>query len=399
MKQLRCYFAVALLMSSAAQAQDWHYNGFINQTLINTSDNFMFGSTDDNLSLDYRELALIVGGPVLPQVDFSSQLLSRKAGVADDGTPRIDYAFFSWRFFENISFTQGARIGRLKAPIGFFNDSRDSPFTRIGVFLPQSIYVDRIRNFIMRADEVMYFGEWRAEKWLLNWKLAYGKNSPDKEEMDDFFHKPESLALSFESSNVWHFQLLADYDEGRMRFGYSEFDSPSKFALNNFQGLGEISSEGDSHWRVASFEYNDVSWSFTAEYSRAVVKYNGFSPDLTDPNYKDYPEAAYAQLMWRFTSSQSIFIRKEQNYLNRNDADGEHYALFPIAEMANLIAADRYGFSNVIGWSYVPNPSWLIRLDLSKNTGLLFMTERDAPAGYQSKLHWNMAALSVAWRF
>ncbi len=400
MKSLLPYIAVALLSVSAPViAQDWHYNGFVNQTVINTSDNFMFGSTDDNLSLDYRELALIISGPVFNRVDFSSQLLSRKAGIADDGTPRIDYGFFSWQFYEDLSTTQGFRFGRLKAPIGFFNDSRDSPFTRNGVFLPQSMYVDRTRNFTMRADEFMYFGEWRSDQWTLNWKMAAGKNIPDKDELDDFFHIPRNMNASFESTRVWHFQLLADYDGGRIRLGYSEYDSPSQYTLGPIALIGIIKSEGSSHWRALSFEYNDVRWTLTSEIIRGIVDYNGFSPDPNNPNYRDYPEAAYAQFLWHFGASQSVYIRKEYNYLNRHDEEGSRYTTFPIAEIAHLKPEDRFGSGNVLGWSISPTPSWLIRFDVSKNTGAMLMTQRDAPTGYVSKRHWNMAAFAVAWRF
>lgn len=399
MKLLRSCATVALLVSSAAHAQDWHYNGFVNQALITTSDNFMFGETDDNLSLDYRELALIVNGSVLPQVDFSSQLLSRKAGIADDGTPRVDYAFLSWQFYESVSFTHGFRLGRLKAPIGFFNDLRDSPFSRNGVFLPQSVYVDRVRNFTMRADEAMYFGEWRSEEWTLVWKMASGKNIPDKDELVDFFHLPDGMNPRFESTQVWHVQMLADYDGGRMRFGYTEYNSPTKYDLVLVPSNLEITSEGNSHWRALSFEYNEAQWSFTTEIIRGIVEYNGISPNPFNPDYKDYPEAAYMQLLWHATPTQTLFVRKEHNYLNRNDAHGFVYATFPLAMVADVKAEDRYGLSNVVGWSYSPTPSWLIRMELSKNTGTMLMTARDAPEGYESKLHWNMAAFAVAWRF
>jgi len=101
-RPLFLYAAMGLLpLSVTAQAQSWHVNGFVNQTLIYTSDNYLFGKTDDNVSADYRELAVIVNGALSERWDVSSQLLSRKAGSADDGTPRIDYGFISWRFYES----------------------------------------------------------------------------------------------------------------------------------------------------------------------------------------------------------------------------------------------------------------------------------------------------------
>lgn len=401
MKPTMHIFAVVglLLQSVAAQAQGWHYNGFVNQTLINTSDNYMFGDTNDNLSFDYRELALIVTGSLSEQVEFSSQLLSRKAGNSDDGTPRIDYGFLSWRFYENVSWSNSFRLGRLKAPVGFYNDTRDSPFTRNGVFLPQSIYLDRVRNYIMRADELMYLGEWRSDQWTLNWKLAGGKNIPDVEELADSFRLPDSLQPNFSSARVWHFQFIAEYDGGRIRMGYSENDSPNNFSLIFPPISGVIRSSADSHWRILSFEYNALKWSFTTEVERAVFVYHGLVIDPHNPNYKDYPESGYGQFSWNLNQQHSIFIRKEVHRFNRNDPDGSLYMTFPTAALLGIGKIDRYGRSTTLGWSYRPAATWLIRLDISQNTGVMQATLRDAPKGFQPQKDWNMAALAVSWRF
>ncbi|HET8708027.1 MAG TPA: hypothetical protein VFM46_17110 [Pseudomonadales bacterium] len=392
--------SLTLCLCSAAQAEGWHYNGFINQTLINTSNNFMFGKTDDAVSLDYRELALIVNGTLLPQVDFSSQLLSRKAGTADDGSPRVDYAFLSWRFHEDFSTSHGFRLGRLKAPIGFYNDSRDSPFTRNGIFLPQSIYLDRARNYIMRADELMYLGEWRNDQWTLNWKIAGGYNIPDGDEITDMFNVPERANPSFEHARSWHFQVMADYDAGRIRFGYSEYDSPNHYQITILSPpIGEVKSNAGSRWRVLSFEYNDVLWGVTAEYERATFTFNGVSPNPFDPGYRDYPEGGYLQFNWNLSAKQSLFFRKDFLYFNRNDKNGEVYSQLMLPKFSGTIPIDRFGRANVVGWSYRPAPEWLIRLDVSKNSGVLMTTQRDAPSGYVAKRDWNMAALAVSWRF
>ena len=53
----------------------------------------------------------------------------------------------------------GIRVGRLKNPFGFYNDTRDVAFTRPGILLPQSIYFDRTRNLGLSGDSVQIYGE------------------------------------------------------------------------------------------------------------------------------------------------------------------------------------------------------------------------------------------------
>jgi len=52
-----------------------------------------------------------------------------------------------------------------------------------------------------------------------------------------------------------------------------------------------------------------------------------------------------------------------------------------------------------VGWSYRPTPDWLVRLDVSKNTGVMHATLRDAPKGFVARKEWYMAALGLSWRF
>lgn len=400
MKQGLAIILLGLAVASNASANQWRFNGFINQTAINTSDNYFFGNTDDNLSGDYRELALIGSGPLTESIDFSAQLLSRKAGTASDGTPAIDYGFVSWRFSETFAVTQGLRLGRLKAPIGFYNDTRESPFTRNGIFLPQSIYLDRGRNYMMRADELMYFGEWRSDSWTINWKLAAGKNIPDEKELIDFFHLPESVNPKFTSANTWHFQVMSEYDGGRMRFGFSTYRAPNNYSLDlQILHLGHVDAEAISLWRIYSFEYNATDWSFTTEYEQATFDYNGSSPDPMNPGYKDYPEAGYAQLLWHVSQTQDIFFRREFIYFNKNDPDGSYNASLLGSRATGTTDLDRYAFSSVVGWGYRPAVDWLIRAELSHSRGGMWVTLRDAPEGFKLKKDWNMAAVAVSWRF
>ncbi|HET8708003.1 MAG TPA: hypothetical protein VFM46_16990 [Pseudomonadales bacterium] len=388
------------LLASHAVAASWRINGFVNQAAISTTDNYFFGNTDDQVSFDYRELALIGAVALTDSVDVAGQVLSRKAGVASDGTPALDYGFVSWRFFETYSVTQGLRLGRFKAPIGFYNDTRESPFTRNGIFLPQSIYLDRGRNYMMRADELMYFGEWRAEEWTLNWKLAGGKSIPDKKELVDVFHLPDSVHPRLKSANAWHFQLLSEYDGGRIRLGFSTYRTPNNYSLDlDFVHLGHVDAEAVSLWRIYSFEYNAAAWSFTTEYEQAEFNYNGSSPDPANPNYKDYPEAGYAQLLWHVTPSSDLFVRREFMYFNKNDPDGSYNATLLGAVVTGTTALDRYGFSSMLGWVFRPAQDWLIRAELYHNRGDVWVTQRDAPDHFKLVKDWNMAAVAVSWRF
>ncbi len=91
------------------------------------------------------------------------QLLSRQAGESSKGGIRIDYGFLDYTAITSEAKEFGVRLGRIKNPFGFYNDTRDVPFTRPSILLPQSIYFDRARNLAMASDGVQFYGESRND--------------------------------------------------------------------------------------------------------------------------------------------------------------------------------------------------------------------------------------------
>ena len=95
-------------------------------------------------------------------LQFSLQAVSRWAGEADEGDPRIDYGLVDYSFVSDADNLWGIRLGRTINPIGLYNDTRDVAFTRPSIFLPQSIYFDSARNLFISADGVQTYGERRT---------------------------------------------------------------------------------------------------------------------------------------------------------------------------------------------------------------------------------------------
>src|SRR5258708_13524927 len=65
----------------------------------------------------------------------------RAAGATDTGVARLDYALMDYRIVSGADASAGIRIGKVKNPLGFFNETRDVIFTRPSILLP-FIYSD-----------------------------------------------------------------------------------------------------------------------------------------------------------------------------------------------------------------------------------------------------------------
>jgi len=392
-------FLFAAVSPHTFAKEKWILGGFVSQHAIHTTDNYMLGPSDDGMSLDYRELALIVRGGVTEQLSFSSQLLSRKAGNAEDGTPKLDYVFFNWRVYDSISLMSSVTVGRIKVPIGFYNDLRESPFTRNGLLLPQSLYPERSRNSTMAADQILLTHEFRFTDWTLNIAAGAGPNKADKEEATDNFDvDPDQWDLTVKDTNRWNVRLLSDFQEGKFRAAVTVYSVPVEFsaALHVLPGIDvPLEGKAEAVWKKLSFEYNAEAYSVTTEFYRAVVKYEGVELDPTDPDYHNVPEGGYVQFTYRFNPKFEFFTRYDRMVFDRKDKNGKYYASL----MPAVPHYARFSKDSVLGAAYRPTPDWLIRLEIHTLDGSLWMTRRDAPKHFVPERYWNLVGASVSWRF
>jgi len=399
MRPVRFTLPLLLIVSSLpASAMPWRYSGFVSQSVINTSDNNFFGPSDDALNTDFRELALIVRAMPSESIEASAQLLSRTAGTADNGSPRVDYAFVSWRFQETVALTQGFQLGKVKVPYGFFNETRESPFGRQRIWIAQGIYPDRSRNSQMTANELMYFGEYRTDDWTFGLKAGYGKSKPDPDELTDYFEVAATLeGLSVSSSTKWNAQLTADYGGGRFRAALSRVNVPIAFQTKlRFSDIAvlDLDAEVKTYITALSLEWNEPKYSLIFEANNSSVNYAGLTVDYSQPDYRNYPQGGYLELRYHASAAWDIYTRYDVVNFDKNDRDGQNFE-----RATGIPAFSRFAYDKMLGIAFKPTPDWLILAEVHRVNGTVWSTGRDMPEGEPSKRYWDIAAVSAAWRF
>ena len=154
-----------LLGASAAAADSlgdsfadtrYRIQGFAAQTLISSTNNNFFGESRDAVSTDFTEIGLQGFWLPLDALQLSGQILYRQAGESDQEGLRLDYAQADWRFYQNDSTQLGVRLGKVKIPYGLYNETRDVPFTRPSILLPQAIYLDHSRSVLIAAPGAIF---------------------------------------------------------------------------------------------------------------------------------------------------------------------------------------------------------------------------------------------------
>lgn len=403
---------MAMPAAALQTGQDWlQASAFVSQAALTSTDNNYLGDTDDRVSFDFREIGAVVAVLPAPNVRISTQLLSRRAGANDDGSVEVDHAVVSYDFISNADWTVGIRAGRLKSVLGWYNETRDVPFTRPGIFLPPSVYAERVRNSYFFQDGALLHGEWRHDLNALSWHAGYHRPRVDRDEIVDIAPLPNDNVPDTEGKDSRSASLVYEIDGGRIRFGvfYQENNididldgdlSVGDFSLVDFNGGIELVNRKT----VLSFEYNLDRWNFVAERADTHVRADVSSrnPALAPitPQFRqrfDSP-AYYYQLIYRASESWDFFVRYDHFAYDEDDLNGNELAATPTFNFRGLPAYAFYSSAYSVGAGLHLNTKWLIRAEWHNVEGTGWLNAADNEDDGLVK-YWDLFALQLSYRF
>ncbi len=393
---LRRAWAIALLLIFAgrAVASDWdesvQVHGFASQGYVNTTDNRFFGDSEDG-SFEFTELGLNASYRATPTVLVSAQLLSRRAGDMYDGSPSVDFALLDWTPINTEQASLGVMLGRVKNPLGLFNETRDVAFTRPSIFLPQQVYYDKVRNLVLSSDGVRFHGRRLTDLGTLEMDLGIGMATLD-----------ENVEIAFMGRD---FAGELDND-GLAYVGHLGFESPDgawRAALSgawvdlDFErrgadpvGSGDV---GMAYW-IASLQYNAERWSLTAEYMEEPIGFDGFGPllDGRDSTVRGY----YLHGSYLLRNDLELVLRYGEGFADKDDKDGRANA----AASGGLAPAHSFFQKDwMVGLRWDVTPSFMLRAEYQWNSGTWPLSPRENPIPNNTTRDWNMFSVLGSYRF
>lgn len=395
--------------SFATSAVDWfksvklpdnlQIQGFASQAFISTSDNDVFGNSDKGGSLGFTEVGLNALLRPLPRLQLSAQVLSRRAGEGNSGSPRLDFGFADYRIYSHETNQFGIRIGRLKNPFGFYNDTRDVAFTRPSILLPQSIYFDRTRNLGLSGDSVQLYGE-SSQSSLGSVSVQFGVWMPIVDDAD-------TKLATVGRGRPGHLEREVSYigrgiyesPDNRLRLAVSGiwlnvgYDPVAGETL--IPGQGNILTPGSVQFTpiYLSAQYNTERWSLTSEYALRHLKLSNFNNRAFD-SLDIYGESYYFQGAYRFTPNWEAVLRYDVLYTDRADRDGSDYAA-----NSGKPAHTRFAKDLTVGLRWNVTPSFMLRTEYHRVNGTGWLSGLDNPDAANTSQHWNLFAVQASYRF
>ncbi len=377
-----------------AMAVDWgddfQVHGFATQGFVETTDNRFFGDSDDG-SFNFTELGINVSYRATPSLLLAGQLLSRSAGDMYDGSPTVDFAVADWTVSSDQESGYGIKLGRIKNPLGFYNETRDVAFTRPSIFLPQVIYFDAVRNLLLSSDGAHVYGRYSTD--FGTWSFDVGAGITRLDENVEFTFLGNDFNGELEPRGLSPVARIAfETPDAAWRFALSGASTTMKFDNEPGDPIG--GGEVDILYGVASAQYTAERWSLTAEYMQQPVEYDGFGPllDGRDRTIEGY----YLQGSYMLRNDLELIARYSAGFGDRTDRDGSESSAATFGTIPRHVF---YQKDWMLGLRWDVTPSFMLRAEYQWNDGTGTLSRRENPSLSTTVRNWEMFSLLGSYRF
>ena len=364
-------------------------HGFASQAIIGTDHNNFFGNTENKASLGFTELGANISWRLNPSLQLSAQAVSRRAGETDNGSPRLDYATLDYTIHASENARYGVYLGKIKNPYGLYNETRDVAFTRPSILLPQSIYLDRIRNFVLSAPGLAVYGDQTLAIGNLSYQFSVIRpDTSDRETEGTFLGADRPGKIKADTSYIG--RILLEPGNGHFKLALTGVSMRAHYQ----PGVPDTLQAGNIRFDawVLSGQYNAENWVFTSEYAQNHINtqnFGVFSPDRSATGSSYYVQGTY-----HLTPKWSALARYDVTYRDKNDKDGQAFSA-----TTGVPAYSRFAKDLTAGLGYKLSNNWLLRGEFHHVNGTAWLPYSDNTNPSATTQHWNMWLFQAAYRF
>jgi hypothetical protein len=394
-------YTILVLATDHAQAMDlrewlgdidWSIHGFLSQGFILTSGNNLFGSSRDG-SFDLTEIGVNGAVRPFPNLHLSTQGLYRRAGGSDEEGLRLDYLLLDYSYPVDKTGSLGLRLGRVKNPFGFYNETRDVTWTRPSILLPQSIYFDALglRQPMISSDGGLLYASYAlGDDHQFDAEFLVSEPNDNAGGTVEFLIAP-NVQGELEGRPMFIGRFGYNWAGGRGRLMFSVLDLDRDFRSKT---SSVPSGKLTAFFPLLSGQYNAEHWSLTSEYGLISTVRSGFVPG--GGSLKNTSESYYFQGTYRITPTWSVLARYDAFFVNRDDRNGRRAAAQTGSPRHRFFAKDW-----MLGtrWEFARN--FLVAAEYHYIDGTAWLSARDNPdlVTGGGKRRWELFALMLSFRF
>lgn len=366
--------------------EEFQIHGFLTQGFFHSSDNNVYGQSDDGISPGLTEFGVNLNYQPLDKIRFAAQGLYRRAGDVDPGSVRLDYGLIDFALFDYDSGKVGIRGGRIKIPFGLYNETRDVAFTHPTIMLPQGIYFDRSRSLLLSADGGSLYAEQRTGVGDFTFKFNVGMPSNDLSEIKTVVLGKREAQGVFETHPAIATQLNYEVNGGEYVFAISYMD----LEFNFFPAEAETLGQSRTHIQPLMFsaQYNGEKVTLTGEYLYRWNKFGNFAPAG-----KFVTESWYVEGSYRFLPQLQATVRYDNLSIDKDDSRGD--GAVALGFPRHVAFAQDW----VFGLRWDITPSWMVRGDYTIVHGTAWLPQADNRVIGRDVQDWDLYGLQLSFKF
>lgn len=148
-------------------------HGFIGQGYIKTSKNNVISDSDEG-TFQLNEMGLNITNEPTDKLRVGIQFFARDFGSIGNDEIVIDWAFADFRLHDLI----GIRGGKMKNPVGLYQETRDIDMLRTTITLPWTAYDENLRDTANSIEGIGIYGDFNTDTFgSFSYQILVGTNN------------------------------------------------------------------------------------------------------------------------------------------------------------------------------------------------------------------------------
>ena len=363
---------------SFIEAINLEAHGFVSFGYLRTWENNVYDSDTIDGTTEFYEAALNAIARPWERVRLGAQLFVRDLGHYDNGRVELDWAYADFQLHPLCD----VQLGRVKIPLGLYNESQDIDAARSSVLLAQSLYPTRLRDLQVAVDGGKVSG--RAEMGdagALSYTMFGGTKQFDRDGAYAAYVGQTSRMTVNEAAVKAVYGGMVQWDtpvpDVALRFTAYQARDIVIDGVSLFGGQ-PVHFVSDSRSLVTSLQWEPRDWTFAAEYLNIATAGESTTGAVTRPYEFDY-NGGYVSATWHVRSWLDGYVASEYRH----------------SEVAGRPTS--FGWSWIAAINVLPLRNWSLKAEYQYQDNAVGVLAVENPQGVSQS--WHLFALKTTVDF
>jgi len=340
---LSALFTFNAIAQDDYSAEPLKIHGFVAQGAIDV-DGSNFVNNDGELSFKLTEIGLNTSYQISDDFRFAAQAVFLNGGNRYNEGIRVDYFLMDWNAYSSEQWQANLFVGRIKNTHWLHSSTRDIPFARPSIILPQGAYFDGFRDIAVGGDGAALKLTYNNDEYgEFDFNFSRGKSPINRDDAEVILSKLAQgnieHGLDAQASFYWR-PVFSQW-----KFGLTLLDSE----FNYKSEILDFFVDGRFVFQFYTMNalYEGEQWEFTTELLQTRFKTEGFYvPQFGQDNLG---QGSSFQLRYKIDQKLTLISRYDIFYTDKDDKNGRK-----LESRSNGLVPNYFGYQHdaMLGFSY-----------------------------------------------